>query len=81
MLAWFIPLPRGAEDVPAGTTAKPVYAAPEKVMAGGRPVDPFGMPSPMWGDFDGDGDLDIGISHINEPVSIYQNQHHFPKIH
>mgnify|MGYP003346391826 CR=1 FL=1 len=41
-----------------GTTAKPVYAAPEKVMAGVRPVDPFGMPSPMWGDFDGDGDVD-----------------------
>lgn len=27
-----------------------------------------------YADFDGDGDLDIVISHINEPVSIYQNQ-------
>ncbi len=27
-----------------------------------------------YADFDGDGDLDMVISHINEPVSIYQNQ-------
>jgi hypothetical protein len=33
-----------------GTTEKPVYAAPEKVMAGGHPVDPYGMPSPSWGE-------------------------------
>ncbi|GGM74158.1 hypothetical protein GCM10010967_02130 [Dyadobacter beijingensis] len=26
-----------------------------------------------YADFDGDGDLDMVISHINEPVSIYQN--------
>lgn len=28
----------------------------------------------VYADFDGDGDLDMVISHINEPVSIYQNQ-------
>jgi hypothetical protein len=27
-----------------------------------------------YADFDGDGDLDMVISHINDPVSIYQNQ-------
>lgn len=27
-----------------------------------------------YADFDSDGDLDIVISHINEPVSVYQNQ-------
>jgi hypothetical protein len=26
-----------------------------------------------YADFDGDGDLDLVISHINEPVSVYQN--------
>ena len=56
-----------------GTTAKPVYAAPEKVMAGGRPVDPFGMPSPMWGDFDGDGDLDLLCGEFRDGFTYYQN--------
>ncbi|MCF0072302.1 VCBS repeat-containing protein [Dyadobacter sp. CY261] len=27
-----------------------------------------------YADFDGDGDLDLVISHINEPLSVYQNQ-------
>lgn len=30
-----------------------------------------------YADFDGDGDLDLVISHINEPVSIYQNNTSF----
>src|SRR5688500_15550727 len=38
-----------------GTNEQPKYAAPTKVMAGAKPVDPFGMPSPMWGDFRGNG--------------------------
>ena len=56
-----------------GTTAKPVYAAPEKVMAGGEPVDPFGMPSPSWGDFDGDGDLDLLCGEFRDSFTYYQN--------
>ena len=42
-----------------GTTAKPAYAAPVRLQAGGQDIDPYGMPSPSWGDFDGDGDLDL----------------------
>jgi hypothetical protein len=42
-----------------GTTDEPKYAAPEKVQAGGKPVDTFGCPTPNFEDFDGDGDLDL----------------------
>ena len=56
-----------------GTTAKPVYAEPVKVHAGGKPVDPFGMPSPMWGDFDGDGDLDLLCGEFRDSFTYYEN--------
>jgi hypothetical protein len=56
-----------------GTTEKPVYAAPEKVMAGGQPVDPWGMPSPSWGDFDGDGDLDLLCGEFRDSFTYYEN--------
>ena len=56
-----------------GTTAQPVYAAPEQVMAGGQPVDPYGMPSPSWGDFDGDGDLDLLCGEFRDSFTYYEN--------
>ncbi len=56
-----------------GTTAKPVYAAPEKILAGGKPVDPYGMPSPSWGDFDGDGDLDLLCGDFRDSFTYYEN--------
>ncbi|MBI5689340.1 MAG: VCBS repeat-containing protein [Verrucomicrobia bacterium] len=56
-----------------GTTAKPVYAEPVRVHAGGKPVDPFGMPSPMWGDFDGDGDLDLICGEFRDSFTFYEN--------
>lgn len=56
-----------------GTNEKPTYATPEKVMAGGQPVDPFGMPSPSWGDFDGDGDLDLICGEFRDSFTYYQN--------
>ncbi len=43
----------------AGTNDKPNYQTPQKVVAGDRPVDVFGMPSPQFADFDGDDDLDL----------------------
>jgi len=56
-----------------GSTASPVYAEPVRVQAGGRPVDPFGMPSPMWGDFDGDGDLDLLCGEFRDGFTYYEN--------
>ncbi len=56
-----------------GTTGKPVYAAPEKIIAGGEPVDTYGMPSPSWGDFDGDGDLDLLCGEFRDGFTYYQN--------
>lgn len=56
-----------------GTNERPVYAAPEKVLAGGQPVDPFGMPSPMWGDFRGTGKLDLICGEFRDSFTFYEN--------
>jgi hypothetical protein len=56
-----------------GTTAQPAYAPAEQVMAGGQPVDPYGMPSPSWGDFDGDGDLDLLCGEFRDSFTYYEN--------
>ncbi|MEZ5385206.1 MAG: FG-GAP-like repeat-containing protein [Prosthecobacter sp.] len=42
-----------------GTNEAPKYDKPKKIMATDRPVETFGWPSPNFGDFDGDGDLDL----------------------
>ncbi len=56
-----------------GTTAKPSYAAPVRLQAGGKDIDPYGMPSPSWGDFDGDGDLDLLCGEFRDSFTYYQN--------
>jgi hypothetical protein len=53
-----------------GTTASPVYAEPVCVQAGGRPVEPFGMPSSMWGDFEGEGDRITVLPENSEFVTL-----------
>lgn len=42
-----------------GSSEKPSYAEPVKLEAGGKIIDGYGMPSPNFADFDGDGDLDL----------------------
>jgi hypothetical protein len=57
----------------SGTNEKPVYAAPVKVVAGKSPVDPFGQPSPMWGDFRGTGKLDLICGEFRDGFTFYEN--------
>ncbi len=56
-----------------GTTEKPVYAAPFRLQAGGKDVDPYGMPSPMWGDFRGTGKLDLICGEFRDGFTFYEN--------
>ena len=56
-----------------GTTGAPDYEAPVKVMANGQPVEVFGWPSPNFGDFDGDGDLDLLCGEFLDGFTYFEN--------
>jgi len=56
-----------------GTTVAPRYAKPQKVQAGGQPVDLFGMPSPNFADFDADGDLDLVCGEFLDGFTYFEN--------
>lgn len=49
------------------------YSEAKKVMAGGRPVDVYGMPSPSFADFDGDNDLDLICGEFLDGFTYFEN--------
>jgi predicted neuraminidase len=46
---------------------------PIKINADGSPVDVYGWPSPNFGDFDGDGDLDLLCGEFLDGFTYYEN--------
>ncbi len=56
-----------------GTDERPRYADPRKILAGGKPIDVYGMPSPNPADFDGDGDLDIICGEFLDKLTWFEN--------
>ena len=56
-----------------GTSAELRYEASQPVMAGKKPADVFGWPSPNFADFDQDGDLDLLCGEFRDSFTYFMN--------
>ncbi|UCF15815.1 MAG: VCBS repeat-containing protein, partial [Phycisphaerales bacterium] len=56
-----------------GTSERPDYTKAKKIIAGGKPVDVYGMPSPNFADFDGDRDLDLICGEFIDTFTWFEN--------
>ncbi len=55
------------------TNETPQYGKAEKILANGKPVDVYGMPSPNFADFDGDDDLDLICGEFVDKFIWFEN--------
>jgi hypothetical protein len=56
-----------------GTNARPEYAPPVKLAAGGKPIDQYGSPIPNPVDWFGTGRLDLLASNFIDSVTLFRN--------
>lgn len=56
-----------------GTQSQPAYGAAVRLRAGGSDIDVYGWPSPNFGDFDGDGDLDLICGEFLDGFTWFEN--------
>jgi len=56
-----------------GSDMEPRFGDPEQLLAGDRPLDVFGCPSPNFADLDGDGDWDLLCGEFLDGLTYFEN--------